>query len=105
MKIEPALSSDNIDDLGTMIFGLLSELWVTRDRLATMEKLLVDQGSLHQDAVDDFVPDEEFSTKLETLRDRMVEEVIGATLLEEGMGVDALLERAKLKRPASKIPK
>jgi len=99
---ETYLNERNIDDVGRMLYALLTELWIMRDRVAIMEKLLVDRGAIHPSEIDDYEPSGEFKEALEQLRDRMVTTVIGAPLVKEGMGVDALLARAGLKRPKQK---
>ncbi|QLC26412.1 hypothetical protein HFP57_16155 [Parasphingopyxis algicola] len=104
MNMEPKLHGTNTDDLGKIVFALLTELWVMRDRLAVMEKLLTERGGLHPGEIEDYVPDSEFSAELEAQRDRMVAEVVGSTLITEEMGVDDLLARVGLDRPESVKP-
>lgn len=93
------LQADNVDDLARMVVALLSELWVTRDRMAVMEKLLVERGALAPSEIDDFTPAGEFADELEALRDRMVGSVIGAPIAPKDRSVEAILARAGLKRP------
>lgn len=101
-KSKPSrLGEQNIDDLGDMVLALLTELWIVRDRLAIMEKLLTQRGGLHPGEIEDFQPDKEFSAQLDAMRERLVTEVIGAPLLTEGMKVDEILARAGLTRPKS----
>jgi hypothetical protein len=94
------LNEDNIDDLARMVTALLSEIWIMRDRMAVMEKMLADKTDVTSQALDDYVPSPEFSKELELLRDRMVNNVIGAPIAAKERSVDAILARAKLARPA-----
>jgi hypothetical protein len=98
------LDENNIDDLGRMVTALLSELWIMRDRMAIMEKLLEENKIIAAGAIDDFVPSPAVSAELETLRDRMVASVIGAPLAAKDRSVDAILARAKMSRPAPETP-
>jgi hypothetical protein len=93
------LNENNIDDLGRMVTALLSELWIVRDRMAILEKLLAAHNVLKDDEIDQYVPSPEFSAQIEQLRDRMVANVIGAPLAATQRGVDDILARAGLARP------
>ncbi|CAN5298309.1 hypothetical protein BH10PSE4_BH10PSE4_38480 [soil metagenome] len=93
------LTADNVDDLGRMTMALLAELWIVRDRVAVLEQLLVERGSLTDGEIDDYVPAQAFSAKLETLRDRMAAAVVGAPIAAEERSVDQILARAGLTRP------
>ena len=75
---KPYLEGQNLDDLARMNTALLSELWIVRDRLAVLEKLLADRGVVKPGEVDTFVPDTIFAGELENLRDTMVKNVAGA---------------------------
>jgi hypothetical protein len=80
---EPYLKDELLDKLARTNIELLSELWITRDRLAVMERLLVDKGVLGPEEIDHFHPDDAFSRYVETLRTQVVENVIGAPLKNE----------------------
>lgn len=75
---EPYLSSTEMDYLARMNLELLSELWITRDRLAVLEQVLIDNDLMKPTAVDDYVPDADTAANIETLRRVVVENVIGA---------------------------
>jgi hypothetical protein len=75
---EAYLHPANLDYLARMNMALLSELWITRDRLAVLEKLMVNRSLLEANELDQFVPDEEFGKYLEALRSVVVESVVGA---------------------------
>ncbi|MCE7796259.1 hypothetical protein LWE61_06750 [Sphingobium sufflavum] len=95
------LGPDNIDDLGRMVTALLTELWITRDRVAVLERMLEDKGMLLPGEANDYIPDAGFEAELETLRDRMAGNVIGAPLAARERSVDQILARAGMKRPDS----
>lgn len=93
------LSHDNVDDLGRMVTALLTELWITRDRVAVLERILEEKGVLAADEVNDYIPSPEFEAVLEKLRDRMAGNVIGAPLAGRERSVDQILARAGMSRP------
>ncbi|HEY4545504.1 MAG TPA: hypothetical protein VIG90_03620 [Pedomonas sp.] len=93
------LSHDNVDDLGRMVTALLTELWIARDRVAVLERILEDKGVLNPDEVNNYVPTPEFEASLEKLRDRMAGNVIGAPLAARERSVDEILARAGMARP------
>jgi hypothetical protein len=94
----PYLDESSVEDLARMVVALLSEVWIMRDRMAVMEKLLEDGQSVTSRALDDYVPDAAFSESLEQLRDRLVGNVIGAPVSGRDRTVDSILKRAKLER-------
>jgi hypothetical protein len=93
------LGPDNVDDLGRMVTALLTELWITRDRLAVLERLVEEKGVVLPGEIDDYIPDAAFEAELETLRDRMAGNVIGAPLAARERSVDQILARAGMTRP------
>jgi len=93
------LGPDNIDDLGRMVTALLTELWITRDRVAVLEQLLEDKKIVLPGEVDDYIPSEDFEADLERIRDRMAANVIGAPLAARERSVDQILARAGMERP------
>jgi hypothetical protein len=88
------LDEKNIDDLGRMVTALLTELWIVRDRLAVVERLYGEQLDIDSTAIDDFLPDDAFAARSESIRDRMVAAVIGAPLAARERSVDQILARA-----------
>jgi len=93
------LNQDNVDDLGRMVVGLLSELWIVRDRVAVLEELLAQKEVLSADAVEGFNWSEAKAVQMEALRDRMVSAVIGAPIAARERSVDQILARAGFERP------
>lgn len=94
------LTQDNVDDLGRMVVALLSELWITRDRLALTEAILVEKGILSAAEVETFQPGPNLVAELEATRDRMVASVLGAPIAASGRSVDDILQRAGFTRAA-----
>ncbi|WP_375194334.1 hypothetical protein [Sphingobium sp.] len=99
------LGPDNVDDLGRMVTALLTELWITRDRLAVLEHVLETRGIVMPEEINDHIPDAGFEARLEMLRDRMVGNVIGAPLAARERSVDQILARAGMKRPTAEDEK
>jgi hypothetical protein len=97
------LSPDNVDDLARMLMALLSEVWIMRDRMAIQEKLLGEKLGVSAAEIDDYVPDADFSAKLEALRDRLVSAVISAPLSADDRSVDSILRRAGFTDAAERL--
>ena len=57
---------------------LLSELWILRDRVLILEHLLSEAGILPPGQLDEYVPSDELSRKLDAERDQFVARVAGA---------------------------
>ena len=93
------LRPEDTDGLGRMVFALLAEVWIMRDRMAVLEALLAQQGTIAPGRVDAFVPSVEFAKELEALRERVVKHVVGAPIAAEDRSVDGILARAGLERP------
>ena len=62
------LGDEMLDRMMNVIMGLAEELYVTRDRLQVMERVLEKRGALRRDDLDGWQPDE--SQQAEILRDR-----------------------------------
>ena len=88
------LSNGNIDDLGRMVMALVSELWITRDRLAALETMLDAKGVVAAGALDNFVPSAAQASMLEAMRDRLVASVLGAPVAAQERSVNEILRRA-----------
>lgn len=95
----PYLKDELLDALARMNMELLSELWIARDRMAVLEQILIDSGTIAPSAVDDYVPSDAVAEKLAALRKLMVESVLTAPWRSE-TSVEALIERGKLMRQA-----
>src|SRR3546814_19904395 len=88
------LGPDNIDDLGRMVTALLTELWITRDRVAVLEQLLEDKKIVLPGEVDDYIPSEDFEADLERIRDRLAANVISDHLQERAHRVAPIISPA-----------
>jgi hypothetical protein len=97
------LNEDNVDDLGRMVVGLLSELWIMRDRIAVLEELLAQKGVLTAGSVESFDWTQEQAETMEKLRDRMVAAVIGAPIAAQERSIDQILARAGYERPKEAV--
>ena len=82
-------ADETFEALLRMNTELLSELWILRDRVAVLEKLLDEKGILPGGAIDAYAPDAAFDAELQRERDRMVEQVAGAPW-ERDRGIAAL---------------
>lgn len=92
MDPKPAYLTDgNVEDLGRMLMGLLSEFWVLRDRVAVLEKVLEERGGLSGGELDAYVPSLEFEQQLQALRDQVVTNVVAAPLLAEDRSIETIL--------------
>lgn len=74
----PITGSEEMDALMRINTELMSELWILRDRVTVLEKMLEDKGVVLRKDIDDFVPEDEFEAELEEERDRFVRRVAGA---------------------------
>lgn len=95
----PYLKDEVLDALARMNMELLSELWIARDRIAVLEQILIDNGVIQPNSVDDYAPSEAVTEKIAAIRKLMVENVLAAPWRSE-TSVQALIEKGKLMRKA-----
>lgn len=95
----PYLSQSNLDDLGRMLFALLSEVWIMRDRMAMTEALLAKKGLLTSEEIEAFEPSAALMEEVDALRDRIIANVLGGALADEERTVDGILQRAGFRKP------
>lgn len=74
----PYLGDRAMDDVTLVTTQLLTELWIVKDRLAVVEKLLEEKQVLERAQVDAFVPAADFASELARERDALVRRVVGA---------------------------
>ena len=79
----PVTGDERLDGLLRMNTELLSELWILRDRVMVLERILEEKGLLDAQAVSNYVPSGEFADELQQERDRLVRRVAGAPWTEE----------------------
>lgn len=99
----PYLNEANVDDLARMLMALLSEVWIMRDRMAVMETLLAEKAGISAEMIDNYVPDAAMAARLETLRDRLVGNVVTAPLAAQDRSVEAILRRAGFAEAAERF--
>lgn len=71
------LGEGQIDKLGTAVLVLARELWVVKDRLAVMEKVL-DKHGIPASEFSAFQPDEAFEGELKAQRQQLIDAVVNA---------------------------
>lgn len=74
---KPYLGDQRLDILARQNTELLSELWILRDRVMVLEKLLEERNLVNRAEIDAFAPDAAFEAEITAERDAMVERVIG----------------------------
>jgi hypothetical protein len=74
----PYLGSRELDDAMLVIAQLVAELWIVKDRVAVLEKLLEDRNVLNTDEVTNHAPDGALAARLDRERDAFVKRVMGA---------------------------
>ena len=76
------LRAVDMDRLGQALLTLTKELWVTKDRLRTLEAALVDSGTLTSDAVERYQPNEELSLELDSQRAQLINQLLDTLTLD-----------------------
>lgn len=71
-------TNEQFNALMRMNTELMSELWILKDRVCILEKLLEDKTILSHNAIDNYAPQKEFSNYLEKERDKYVRRIAGA---------------------------
>jgi len=89
------LKDEMLENLGRMTFQLLSELWITRDRLAVVEQLLADKGVVGPREADDYIPTADVAERLESMRKLMVDNVLSAPV-RNNLSVSDLVAKGEL---------
>lgn len=90
----PITGSEDMDALMRINTELMSELWILRDRVTVLEKMLEDKGVVSRQAINDFAPEGEFAEELDQERDKFVRRVAGAPW-EVEFTVESLVERGQ----------
>ena len=70
------LGDQNIDRVMKVVIALAREAYVTKDRLALIEKKLDEQGIVSSDWIDQFAPSDEESREIEHRRDEFVASIL-----------------------------
>ncbi len=74
------LGDPMLDCMMNVIMGLAEELYVTRDRLGVMERVLEERGALSRDDLDRWQPDERQQAAILRDRDNFVESILSRAL-------------------------
>ena len=90
----PITGSDEMDAMMRINTELMSELWILRDRVTVLEKLLEDKGVVARTDINDYAPEGEFAKELDQERERFVRRVAGAPW-EVEFTVESLVERGQ----------
>ncbi|MEQ8509747.1 MAG: hypothetical protein RIF37_15565 [Rhodospirillaceae bacterium] len=90
----PITGSDEMDAMMRINTELMSELWILRDRVTVLEKLLEDKGVVARNDINDYAPEGEFAKELDEERERFVRRVAGAPW-EVEFTVESLVERGQ----------
>lgn len=77
LSTEPYLTAADVDQLARQNVQLITELWIVKDRLAVLERLLTEKGILDVGAVDTTTPDEALGPILDAERDSYIKRVLG----------------------------
>lgn len=87
----PYLETETLDHLARMHTELLSELWILRDRVMVLEKLLEEKGTVAREEIDRYVPQGAFEQEIETERAALIRRVVGAPWKQD-YTVESLIE-------------
>ena len=90
----PITGSDDMDALMRINTELMSELWILRDRVTILEKLLEEKGVVARADLNDYAPEGEFAEELDRERYRFVRRVAGAPW-ETEFTVESLVEKGQ----------
>lgn len=71
------LQAEDIETLARQNVQLMAELWIAKDRLFMLERMLEDKGLIDRAAFNDSEPDEVLSAELEAERVAYIKRVIG----------------------------
>jgi len=86
------LAPEDVDVVARQVTQLMTELWIVKDRMAVMEKLLEDAGITAPETIDQYVPEGTFADQLEHNRAAFVERVVG--MAGDARTVDGLKQRS-----------
>jgi hypothetical protein len=87
-------SDEDFNALMRMNTELMSELWILKDRICILEKLLEEKNIIPNNAIDKYVPQKDFANHLENERDNYVRRVAGAPW-ETEFTLDTLIQRGQ----------
>ena len=74
------LGDEMLDRMMNVIMGLAEELYVTRDRLQVMERVLESKGSLNREELDRWEPDAKQQEEVLRNRDAFIQAILARAL-------------------------
>lgn len=74
------LGDEMLDRMMNVIMGLAEELYVTRDRLKVMERVLESRGALGRDELNNWKPDQNQQDEILSERDAFIQAILGRAL-------------------------
>lgn len=74
------LGDEMLDRMMNVIMGLAEELYVTRDRLQVMERVLESRGALDREELDRWKPDEDQQDEILRDRDAFIQAILARAL-------------------------
>ena len=81
-----------IDELLRMNTELLAELWIVKDRLLVLERVLCEKLEIDRDEIDRFVPTGPFAEELDRERETMMNKVMHAPFAEADRRVGTIID-------------
>lgn len=83
------LGDEMLDHMMNVIMGLAEELYVTRDRLQVMERVLESRGALDREEIDNWKPDGGQQDEILRDRDAFIQAILSRALGEPEKSSDA----------------
>ena len=74
------LGDEMLDRMMNVIMGLAEELYVTRDRLKVMERVLESRGALGRDELNNWKPDQNQQDEILSDRNAFIKAILGRAL-------------------------
>ena len=81
-----------VDELLRMNTELLAELWIVKDRLLILERVVCEKLEIDRSEIDRFVPTGPFAEELDRERETMMKKVMHAPFAETDRRVDSIIE-------------
>ena len=76
MADEQFLGDPMLDPVMKVVMALARELYVTRDRLGVIERILESKGTLTRDDIEQYVPDPATESEIHQARDAFIERLL-----------------------------
>jgi hypothetical protein len=89
------IGDERLDELARISIGLMKEVWLLRDRLMVLERMLERNGAIERSAIDREEPDEIAETEIRIEVDRLIGRVFGAAFRTATPDLEELTERVR----------